>query len=273
MELKSILRHFDRAYTKGRLFLLYRGASLAEYRRILKKNTNPILIGGCGRSGTTLLLSLISAHPDIYAVPYETEAFTPGSYPPEGNVPADGDFCIDFVYTHFLEPDTDLENFTRWCEKTPMNVHFFGRLVEYFGPGMRFLNIVRDGRDVVTSHHPNDPTSYWVSPNRWVRDVQAGREVEDHAQCLTIKYEDLVKDPLDYLREICEFVGEDYSEKFEDYPETATIQSSSAWFGEAESVQRRSEERWKKEEHQEILGRLLDMPKAVDHLQHYDYVS
>jgi hypothetical protein len=206
MGLKSPFRHLDRAYAKGRLFLLWKGA-LSQYRRILQRNRNPILIGGCGRSGTTLLLSLMSAHPEIYAVPYETEAFTPGAYPPEGNVSLEGEFRIDFLYSHFLEADVDLEGVARWCEKTPMNVHFFGRLTEYFGPEMRFLNIVRDGRDVVTSQHPNDPTSYWVTPHRWVRDVQAGRRVEDHDQCLTIKYEDLVEAPLACLRSVRRLSG------------------------------------------------------------------
>ena len=273
MGLKSLLRHFDRAYTKGRLFLLWHGARFAEYRRILERNKNPILIGGCGRSGTTLLLSLMSAHPDIYAVPYEIQAFTPGAYPPEEDVRLDGDFHIDFLYKHFLEADVDLGNVARWCEKTPMNVHFFDRLVEYFGPDMRFLNIVRDGREVVTSHHPNDPTTYWVSPNRWVRDVEAGRQVENHEQCLTIKYEDLVEKPSPSLEEICTFVGEEYSEVFEDYPETATIQSSTAWFGKADSLRRRSKERWRKEKHQEIVNQLLNMPQALDHLRHYNYVN
>jgi hypothetical protein len=63
------------------------------------------------------------------------------------------------------------------------------------------------------------------------------------------------------------------SEAFEDYLETATIQSSSAWFGEAESVQRKSEERWKKEEHQDIVESLLEKPQAVDLLHHYDYMD
>jgi hypothetical protein len=236
-------------------------------------NRSPILIGGCGRSGTTLLLSLLSAHPRIYAVPYETKAFTPGAYPPEGEVDTDGDFCIDFLYSHFLKNDRCIKEHGRWCEKTPMNVHFFERLVEYFGPEMRFLNIVRDGRDVVTSRHPNNPSSYWVSPARWVRDVQAGRRVEDHDQYLTIKYEDLVEYPFGCLKMICEFLEEDYKETFENYPETATVQSSNAWFGEAESVEDRSDERWKKEEHREVVNQLLDMPQAVDHLRYYGYIS
>ena len=41
---------------------------------------SPLIIGGCGRSGTTLLLSVLSAHPKVLAIPHETEAFCPGAY-------------------------------------------------------------------------------------------------------------------------------------------------------------------------------------------------
>jgi len=275
MGLKDTLRHFDRTYTQGRLFLAWYGASVSEYGQIIEMRKNPILIGGCGRSGTTLLLSLLSAHPDIYAVSYETQAFTPGAYPPlpEKKIDTEGDFCIDFLYKHFLEKNVSLEKYDRWCEKTPMNVHFFEPLVEYFGPEMRFLNIVRDGREVVTSHHPNDPSAYWVSPNRWVRDVEAGRRAEGHDQFLTVKYEELVEDYTDCLKRICDFLGEEYSDAFEDYPETATLKSSSAWFGEAKSVERRSEKRWQKDEHQEVVRSLFEIPKGIDHLRYYDYLK
>jgi hypothetical protein len=37
----------------------------------------PIIIGGCARSGTTLLLSVLSCHPNIYAIPDETYTFCP----------------------------------------------------------------------------------------------------------------------------------------------------------------------------------------------------
>lgn len=270
--MKSALRHFDRTYTKGRLFLLWHGVNLSTYRHVIRTSRNPILIGGCGRSGTTLLLSLLSAHPNIYAVPYETRAFSPGAYPPEGEISLDGDFHIDFLFTHFLRDDVDLAGVDRWCEKTPMNVHFFDRLVEYFGEGLRFINIVRDGRDVITSHHPQDPTSYWVTPSRWIRDVAAGRQFEGHPQFRTVKYENLTANPTTCLRQICEFLGEEYSAQLEEYPESATITESAAWFREAGKVQTRTEKRWTKDVHHAVVETLLDRPEAVKLLRHYDYV-
>jgi hypothetical protein len=232
----------------------------------------PILIGGCGRSGTTLLLSLLSAHPNIYAVPYETRAFSPGAYPPEDSFNIREPFRIDFLYSHFLDYNININEYGRWCEKTPMNVHFFNRLKGYFGAGLRFINIVRDGRDVVTSHHPQDPNKYWVSPSRWVRDVGAGRQFEGSDQFLTVKYENIVENHVYCLERICDFVGEAYSKRFESYPESASIQSSSAWFGKATSVRSRSEKRWKKEGHREVVEQLLESPKALSLMRHYEYL-
>jgi hypothetical protein len=273
MWIKRRFRHLDRAYTKGRFFLFWHGAGLSTYRHVLRTSRHPILIGGCGRSGTTLLLSLLSAHPNVYAVPHETQAFTPGAYPPEGEISLDGDFHIDFLFSHFLRDDVDLTGVDRWCEKTPMNVHFFDQLVEYFGEGLRFINVVRDGRDVITSHHPEDPTSYWVTPDRWIRDVSAGRQFEGHPQFKTITYERLTTNPTDCLRALCEFLGEEYSPRFEEYPDSATITNSNAWFGEAQKVQRRSEKRWTKDVHRPVVETLLDRAKAVEHLEHYGYID
>ncbi|MCA9555784.1 MAG: sulfotransferase, partial [Myxococcales bacterium] len=41
----------------------------------------PIIIGGCGRSGTTLVASILSCHPRIAVVGPETRAFAAGAYP------------------------------------------------------------------------------------------------------------------------------------------------------------------------------------------------
>ena len=38
----------------------------------------PVYIGGCGRSGTTLLLSILSAHPEIFGCPRELNLFENG---------------------------------------------------------------------------------------------------------------------------------------------------------------------------------------------------
>ena len=43
-----------------------------RYRKLTRP---PVIVGGCERSGTTLLLSILSSHPAIQAIPVETWAF------------------------------------------------------------------------------------------------------------------------------------------------------------------------------------------------------
>jgi hypothetical protein len=294
-KVKSWLRTVDRRLTKGRLFLLWHGVWGRRYRKIMQMNENPILIGGCGRSGTSLLLSLLSVHSNIYAVPRETYAFRVNK---DGRVDPNGAFQIDLLYSHFVEDRPPLEKYSRWCEKTPKNIQSAERVLDYFGEGARFLHIVRDGRDVVTSTHPSDPTTYWVPPARWVADARAGKVVEKHPHVLTVRYEDLTTDPLSEMRRICAFLGEPFEkERFRAYPASAQFGtgdffSSSSLPGNAseknassekgegkngtrknESVHTRSIDRWEKKEHASVVRRLLDHPGAVELLKHYGYME
>jgi hypothetical protein len=269
--------HFvDRQYLKGQLSLLRFCKSFQEYRELLRANENPIVIGGCARSGTTLLLSLISAHPRVYCIPYETKALCPNAYDPN---PVDADltdpppFYIDFLYEHLIDYGFPNHEEVRWCEKTPMNVHFVDRLIDFFGNGFRFINLVRDGRDVVTSQHPQDPDRYWVPPERWIRDVRAGRRLSEKSEVLTVRYEDLTDDYRSVMKEICTFIDEPYTvNAFETYPESADIQSSGAWFKDASEVKKRHQKRWNQEKHSEVVDKLMKNSDAIDHLIHYDYI-
>lgn len=62
------------------------------------------------------------------------------------------------------------------------------------------INIVRDPRDVFSSHHALDvPDKLYVEPERWLASVRAGDEIFDrlgaYPNKLTLRYEDLVTDP------------------------------------------------------------------------------
>lgn len=144
------------------------------------------------------------------------------SYEPAEIDPSTATFQPNLVYGHLLNnPEAEAEAH-RWCEKTPKNILFAEEILNYFGPDARFLHIVRDGRNVVTSRHPGRPDSYYVPPERWVRDVSAAREVEHHPQLKTVRYEDLTSSPLQSLRDIFDFLGESCPEsKLKAYPESS----------------------------------------------------
>jgi hypothetical protein len=215
----------------------------------------------------------MSVHPKIYAFPQETMYFCPKVYGVGLKQSREYPFSIDLAYRKLSEASVALEEVSRWCEKTPMNVNYIDKYLEFFGDRFAFLNIVRDGRDVVTSHHPNEPNNYWVTPERWVRDVRAGERWEDHPQVLTVRYEDLVRDHPAVMSQICEFIGEPYTPAFEDYPESAALQESRAWSGGASPVHQDSVNRWEKDVHSSVVRELMASERAKELLRHYGYIS
>lgn len=272
MSLKEKILSLDRKYNQGRFFLIKNGMLGSDLAKITAMNKNPLFIGGCGRSGTTLLLSLISVHPDIYAIPHETRAVSSGGYNPEKEVSENKELYIDVIYKHLIESEKSISTFDRWCEKTPMNIHFVEGIFEYFGSDARFINVIRDGRDVVTSRHPSDPSSYYVTPYRWVRDVKAGCEVEAHPRVLTIYYEDLVGRHISTMQKVFTFLEMSFPESMYDYPKSSQFSQSDAWFGKVRPVSDASCGRWKQSEHEERVEEFMSTPGAEDLLSHYDYL-
>jgi Sulfotransferase family len=201
----------------------------------------PIVVGGCGRSGTTLLLSILSAHPAIYAIEHETYAFCPNVWNGVGGEPE-----LEVIEAALTDA-TVRPSHTRWCEKTPKNVSNIPAILGAV-PGVRFVHLVRDGRDVVTSVHPGKP-GYHVDPDRWVTDVQAGLEYENHGQVATVRYEDLVRDMEGTLTGLFGFLGEPLVQEVLDYPRSATMRCSDAWGHDAVPAYSSSVGRWREDAH------------------------
>src|SRR5687768_12561372 len=84
----------------------------------------PIFIGGCARSGTTLLLSIMSSHPGIFAIPFETKCFAAGR-------PSDPGAAFRIGRFHRLLLSCAIPRSAyRWCEKSTKNVLTFGRIIQ-----------------------------------------------------------------------------------------------------------------------------------------------
>lgn len=267
--IKRKIAYFDKRYTKGGLYLISRLTPPGLYFKIMEMSKRPVIIGGCGRSGTTLILSLLSTHPKLLAIPFETYAFCPGVY--RDDVGREAPFDIVDIYSHILERK-GISSKNRWVEKSPKNVQFIGRIIDYLGDGARFIHIVRDGRDVVTSRHPDHPNKYHVSPKRWVKDVKSGMKMESHRQVKTIRYEDIVEDYKREMKNIIDFIGEEYVREIEEYPKSSTIKDSPAWFAGARNIEKSSTNRWEKKEHQEVVDELMSLEGAEGLLSHYGYI-
>lgn len=204
--------------------------------------TKAIIIGGCARSGTSLLLSFISCHPNVYCYPGESQAFCARSY---------GDSVEEELRARRrleeeLSKVRERVNIRAWCEKTPKNVLHFSELLARYGQDARLIHLVRDGRDVVTSIHPRDPNRCWVSAERWKADVNEGLRHASHEQVLTIRYEDLLGETESVLQRLCSFAALDYGPWFRSYPASAKILTADAWSHTAVPLHQRSIGRWKK---------------------------
>ncbi len=255
---------------------LFSHTTPAKAFRILKLSRNPIIIGGCGRSGTTLLLSILSCHPAILGISPETVALCPDGYGADGLYNKNPDLTVPFelhkIYRYLVEIQIN-SCVKRWCEKTPRNVLYFERILQHFGKRVRIIHIIRDGRDVITSRHPTDPNRFWTTPDRWLQDVQAGLKFQSHPQVLTIHYEDLLREYEKTVRSICVFLDEEFSDAFLNYPESSTVDQHLAWSAGPQKINTRSIGRWKNSEMNDVINAFLENPEVIKLLGELGYLT
>jgi hypothetical protein len=222
---------------------------------------SPFFIVGCGRSGTTLLRTMLNHHPDL-AIPVESmfvidflrartalsrrdlarlllgdREFQEWNFPvAEASLAgcATAREMIDRL--HELLAAAQHKRF--WGQKTPRFIRH-GELLKRHYPQARFIHVVRDPRAVVDSlirsnvHYSN---AYYAA-RRWLRDTGAGRALQAAypRDVLEVRYEDLVSAPEPVLRRVCGFLGLPYSENMLAYS-GAGLSEYSAGFGQIHAL-------------------------------------
>jgi hypothetical protein len=203
---------------------------------------------GVNRSGTTLLRMMLDAHPQL-TVPPEThflpeliEEAESGSPTPESLLATItrqrewGDFGLteeellerfraiqplnagDAIRA-FYEAYAERVGKPRWGEKTPIYVKSM-RKIERALPEARFVHVIRDGRDVALSirdraikEHPIDRIA-----ERWVRRItRARQQAKRLAHYKEIRYEGLILDTENTLREVLDFYELPWDDAVLDY--------------------------------------------------------
>ena len=207
-------------------------------QKLYDQTERAIIIGGCGRSGTTLLLSMISAHSEIKAIE-ESFAFYPKPM-------------------RLRKLINDLSEAKIWCEKTPKNIRAFEDIKGILKEKAIFIHMIRDGRDVITSHHPSDASRYWVSTERWVSDVTKGLQFDAHI----VKYEDLIQDPKKELKKILDLATLKFQENVLN-PHLFGLENSDAWFEKAQPLNSKSIARWKDNAHIDIIKSFYKNEQAL----------
>lgn len=238
-----------------------------SFQKYLRMERQPVIIGGCGRSGTTLLLSILDAHPKIFGIPEETDIF---AYERKFSNTLLNRFNARRKILREIVVRDIAGTPHRWCEKSPRNVRHFDQIRRELDHPL-FINIVRDGRDVVTSYHPNS-SGYHISIDRWVHDVGQGLLYENDTDVITIRYEDLILAFEPTLRRLMTFLSEEMDPAILNFFANTSIRSSNAWTGGAiKPLHTSSIGKWKLPEHAVVMEEFYQNEQALTLLKHYGY--
>jgi hypothetical protein len=207
---------------------------------------NPIFIAGPDRSGTTLLFALLASHPNISMVRrtnmwrYFHERY--------GDLAEQGNFerCLGEMLRYnriqtFLKPDAERvrDEFSqgkptygrlfsilhqqhaeslgkrRWGDKSLHTEHYVDRVFTEF-PGAKILHITRDPRDryaSVRKRHGRDVPRLGAANARWLFSMNKALENRQRYpdRYMILRFEDLAGNPEQTLKEVCTFIGEQYT--------------------------------------------------------------
>jgi hypothetical protein len=213
-------------------------------------NAPPIfpIIVGTARSGTTMLREMFNAHP-LMAIPPESH-FVIDLRPPLGRFDPDSftsrlashrsfprwSLSIERVLDSFRAAPpasfadairrifglyAEAQDARRYGDKTLRYV-FYMRRIERLLPEARFIQVIRDGRDVATAMLDADfaPDDIVTAAARWRVSVEAGLRtgaVLGPARYRQVRFEDVVSNPDSTLRELSEFVELPFDPTMLDY--------------------------------------------------------
>jgi len=206
----------------------------------------PFFIVGAGRSGTTLLRLMLVGHPRIH-IPPETWFIRDLVKDLPLNVSLREEQVIravEIITTDYRWPDmemgadelraaaillespklVDIINLVyreqlkrcgkpRFGDKTPCYIGILKELNILY-PHCKFIHLIRDGRDVAISTMDMSRIRYYDRNEfEWPSAMQYRRQYlnsELAAQVLEVRYENLVLRPETTIRQICDFLGEEF---------------------------------------------------------------
>jgi len=205
----------------------------------------PIFIAGPDRSGTTLMYAFLASHPQIsmvrrtnmwryfygrYGDLSQRENFERclndmvrykrmGVLHPNLEQIAtefwQGEATYGRLFAIFHQQHASRLGKSRWGDKSLHTEHYAEQVFREF-PQARVIHMVRDPRDryaSVKKRHGRTVNRVGASVGRWLFSMNAARRNMERypGQYLIVRYEQLARQPEETLKEVCAFIGEEYS--------------------------------------------------------------
>lgn len=257
-------------------------------------NKKIVFILGVGRSGTSLLQSMLNSHSEI-AFPPETHFFRyyvapnrkrkqiiknePEKFfsvleqdksfsrininPQELLSDTNSDFKPEKIYQKLLEIYLNKKGKTIIGDKDPKNIEFVQQLYKYF-PQATIIHLIRDPRDVVLSRTKAAWSAHrplWLHAMIYNSQILTGRKNGIRLfkkNYLEIKYEELISNPKDPLKRIVKNIGLEYEESMLNFSKSGSElmdESEKQWKIETTGPLLRSNvKKWKKELSNQQIG-------------------
>ncbi|KUG23936.1 sulfotransferase domain superfamily [hydrocarbon metagenome] len=207
-------------------------------------DTKQVFIGGCPRSGTTMLGSILGSADDCVVTPESQFKHTiQTTLEVDWNCGISKQVFLSALRNNFRfklwdipVPESDLadilnqhdyrmillslvdcyaniqgkQEWTFWIDHTPENIKHPLVLLNIF-PEAKFIHIVRDPRAVAASVLPLDwgPFSARQAAFMWVRQISYGQALERMYpdKCIRVYYEDILVEPEKTIQNVCNFCG------------------------------------------------------------------
>lgn len=199
---------------------------------------------GCPRSGTTLLQSLLAAHPEVCSFPEShffltlvpnrkilrqldlhvrnvkpcLEQFLNSIHRPDLISQMPKFSLFNYQYAHqfisILDQIANDQNKSIWIEKTPGHLHYIDYL-EKLNIEAKFIHILRNGTDVIASfyelaqQYPQNWGTGWTLErcvDRWLNDIQISLSYRNKPNHKIVRYEQLVDQTEAILIELSQFM-------------------------------------------------------------------
>ncbi|MAY42194.1 MULTISPECIES: sulfotransferase [unclassified Neptuniibacter] len=201
-----------------------------------KVSENFFLVVGSGRSGTTLLKSMLSCHQSVHIPPetfFYTSIFKDGGRRDsvesliktlkskwwiqsrvsdwscfERRVKESSLNSVDAAFFSLLMEGAEQDGITLFGEKTPAHVFQAERFLRDY-PAARVIHIVRDPRAIYASYKKmivgyQYPLSF---VNNWKRVIEIHNKLNGNPKYMSVRYEDLILDTVNVIEKIQSFLA------------------------------------------------------------------